>query len=122
MSDKIQQDAEREARLILNDAKQQSEMIVRDARDSLKKIFQEVSDLKRVRMQYENNLRALIQSHLTMMEQGHKIMPDPDIVANVQGVVTAGGQSTAQRELDAIKSSVTEAVKSSIRPLDVDIR
>jgi cell division initiation protein len=103
MSGKIQQDAERESRLILNDAKQQSEMIVRDARDSLKKIFQEISDLKRIRMQYENNLRALVQSHLTMMEQGHKLMPDPD----------------ATRDVEMIKSHVTDAVRNTIRPLDI---
>jgi len=122
MSDKIQQDAEREARLILNDAKQQSETIVRDARDSLRRIFEEITDLKRLRMQYENNLRALVGAHLTMMEQGHKIMPDPDMAA-VQGVaITNSSAGGAQRELDAIKSSVTEAVKSSIRPLDIDIR
>lgn len=113
MSDKIQQDAEREARLILNDAKQQSEMIVRDARDSLKKMFQEIADLKKVRMQYENNLRALVQAHLTMMEQGHKIMPDPEVAVM---------QASSSGEVDAIKTSVAEAVKGSIRPSDIDIR
>src|ERR1035438_42989 len=51
MSDKIQQDAEREPRLIINASRQQGEMIVRDARDSLKKMFQEIADLKRVCMQ-----------------------------------------------------------------------
>jgi cell division initiation protein len=105
MSDKIQQDADREARLILNDAKQQAEMIVRDSRDSLKSIFQEITDLKRIRMQYENNLRALVQSHLNMMDQGQKIMPDPEINADA---------------MSAIKANVTDAVKKSIRPLDLD--
>jgi cell division initiation protein len=106
MSDKIQQDAERESRLILNDAQQQAEMIVRDARDSLKKIFNEITDLKRIRMQYENNLRVLVQSHLTMMEQGHKIMPDPEM----------------NHDAENIKANVTEAVKNSIRPLEIEIR
>lgn len=133
MSDKIQQDAEREARLILNDAKQQSEMIVRDARDSLKKIFQEIADLKRIRMQYENNLRALVHSHLTMMEQGHKVMPDPDIVNNVNvttAIVTGSSAvmpapattAEAPKDFEAIKSSVTEAIKNSIRPTDMDFK
>ncbi len=120
MSDKIQQDAEREARLILNDAKQQGETIVRDARDSLKKMFQEIADLKKIRMQYENNLRALVQAHLTMMEQGHKIMPDPEL-AVMQDASVAPRTSTP-KEVEAIKSSVAEAVKGSIRPSDIDIR
>ena len=112
MSDKIQQDAEREARLILNDAKQQGETIIRDSRDSLKKMFQEIAELKKIRMQYENNLRVIVQSHLTMIEQGHKIMPDPELAVIPQ----------APREVEAIKSSVAEAVKGSIRPSDIDIR
>ena len=82
MSDKIQSDAERESRLILNDAQQKAEMIVRDARDSLKKIFQDISELKKVRMQFENNVRAVVQSHMAMLDQGHKLMPNPDFQAS----------------------------------------
>ncbi|MCB0390073.1 MAG: DivIVA domain-containing protein [Bdellovibrionales bacterium] len=77
MSDKLQADAEREARLIINDAKQKAEMIVRDSRESLQKIFSEISELKKVRMQFENNIRAVVQSHLAMIEQGQKVMPNP---------------------------------------------
>jgi cell division initiation protein len=122
MSDKIQQDAERESRLILNDARQQGEMIVRDARDSLKKMFQEITDLKRVRMQYENNLRALVQAHLAMIEQGHKVMPDPEVTVQATGVVGTSqntNSTTGQREVDAIKSNVTEAVKNSLHNLEI---
>ncbi len=137
MSDRIQQDADREARLIINDAKQQAEMIVRDARDSLKKMFQEIAELKKVRMQYENNLRALVQAHLNMMEQGHKIMPDPDLTtlhatahAAAASVAPQASQSprtnapaeSAPREVEAIKASVAEAVKGTLRPFDFDIR
>jgi len=82
MSDKIQTDAEREARLILNDAKQKAEMIVRDSRDSLRKIFSDITDLKKIRMQFENNIRAIVQSHLAILEQGQKVMPNPDFHAD----------------------------------------
>ena len=77
MSDKLQSDAEREARLIINDAKQKAEMIVRDSRESLQKIFSEISELKKVRMQFENNVKAVVQSHMAMIDQGHKVMPNP---------------------------------------------
>lgn len=77
MADRIHSDAERESKLIINDAKQKSEIIIRDAKDSLKQIYQDVADLKRMRLQFENNLRALMQSHISMLEQGKKIMPDP---------------------------------------------
>ena len=81
MSDKIQNDAERESRLIINDAKQKAEMIIRDSRDSLRKIFTDINELKKVRMQFENNVRAVVQSHLSMLDQGHKVMPNPDYQA-----------------------------------------
>jgi hypothetical protein len=48
----------------------------------------------------------LIQSHLTMMEQGHKIMPDPTLSA----------------EMETIKANVSEAVKNSIQSMDFEIR
>jgi cell division initiation protein len=76
MAEKIRQDAEREAKLILADAQQKAEIVTRDSRDSLKRIYQEISDLKRARMQFEANLRALAQAHLTLIEQGEKYMPN----------------------------------------------
>jgi cell division initiation protein len=79
MSDGIRGDAEREAKLIVNDAHQKAEMIVKDSRDSLKRVYQEIAELKRARMQFETNLRALCQSHVGMLDQGHMMMPDPQI-------------------------------------------
>ena len=63
----------------INDAKQKSDLIVKDARDSLKKTYAEISNLKRARVQFENNLRALAQAHLSMLAQGDKYMPEPAI-------------------------------------------
>lgn len=108
MAEKIQTDADREARLIINDANQKSEMIVRDARDSLKKIYQEITELKRVRMQFENNIRALVQSHMTMLEQGNKVMPSPGIEPRLNVEIEDSHEP-------AIKSKVAEAVKAAVR-------
>lgn len=75
MAERLRNDAEREARLIITDAQQKAEMITRDARDSLKKAYQEISDLKRMRLQFEANLKALAQAHLSLLDQGDKFMP-----------------------------------------------
>ncbi len=75
MSDRMRADAEREAKLIINDAQQKSEIITRDAKDSLKKVYQEVADLKKARMQFEANLKAMAQAHLSLLEQGESFMP-----------------------------------------------
>ena len=104
MAEKIREDSERESRLIISDANQKGEMIVRDARDSLKKIYTEINDLKRIRMQFENNLKALVQSHLTMMDQGQKVMPNPQVDSYVSA------QVEQINEEDDIRSRVNEAV------------
>jgi cell division initiation protein len=75
MVERLRGDAEREAKLIIADAHQKAEMIVRDSRDSLKKAYTEISDLKRMRLQFQANLKALAQAHLSLVEQGERFMP-----------------------------------------------
>lgn len=85
MVDRFRSDAEREAKLIIADAQNKAEMITRDSRDSLKKIYQEMAEMKRIRMQFEANLKALAQAHLSLVEQGEKFMPSialPTIAAD----------------------------------------
>ncbi|MGE0631781.1 MAG: DivIVA domain-containing protein [Pseudobdellovibrionaceae bacterium] len=77
ISEKIRTDAEREAKLIIGEANQKSEMLVKDARESLRKIYQDISDLKKTRLQFEANLKALAQAHLGLLEQGEKYIPNP---------------------------------------------
>jgi cell division initiation protein len=126
MSDKIQADAEREARLIINDANQKAEMIVSDARDSLKRIYTEITDLKKLRMQFENNIRAIVQSHLTMLEQGHKVMPNPQIESQVvpasslQSTEPRKAQESNNSEEQEIRSNVTDVVKRAAQLPNVD--
>lgn len=78
MSERIHDDAEKEAKLIVNDAQQQADLIVADARDSLKKIYEEISDLRRIRMQFESNLKAMAQAHIALLDESEKYMPRID--------------------------------------------
>ena len=110
MSERMQSDAEREAKLIMNDAHQKGEMIIRDSRDSLKRIYSEITDLKRVRMQFENNLKALVQSHMAMLEQGHKIMPSPTIDQRM--VMEIHDNNNAEEQ--ALKQKINEVVQNKI--------
>lgn len=75
MSEKLKIDAEREAKLIITDAQQKAEMILRDSKDSLRKSYQDITDLKRARIQFEANLKALVQAHMSILEQGERFMP-----------------------------------------------
>ncbi len=110
MSEKMQVDADREAKLIINDANQRAEAIVREARDSLKRIYNEITDLKKVRMQFENNVKALIQSHMTMLDQGQKIMPNPIIESKVS---EAHAPSSASEEA-TLKARIAEALQKKM--------
>lgn len=82
MSEKVREDAETEARLILNDANQKADIIVKDARDSLKAVYQEITDIKRAKIQFESHLKALVNTHLKILEQGNSISPKLDFVEN----------------------------------------
>ena len=101
MSERMRQDGEREAKLIIADAQQKAETILRDSRDSLRKMYQEVTDLKRMRMQFEANLKAMAQAHLTLIEQGEKYMPSiglPNVAmdnANDQHNIVTTGSATS---------------------------
>ncbi|MES3036968.1 MAG: DivIVA domain-containing protein [Bdellovibrionota bacterium] len=75
MSERIRQDAERDAKLITNDAQTKADAITHDARESIRNIYNEINDLKKARLQFEANLKALAQAHLTLLEQGEKYLP-----------------------------------------------
>ena len=75
ITEKIKSETERECKLIINDAEQKAEMITKDAKESLRKIYQEISDLKKSKMQFEANLKAMAQAHLSLLEQSDNFMP-----------------------------------------------
>ena len=75
MAEQIRQDAERQAKIIKSSAEQQAAEIVRDAHESLQKIYQQIADLKRTRLQFELNLKALAQAHMSLLDQSDGISP-----------------------------------------------
>jgi cell division initiation protein len=75
MTEKMKSDAEREAKLIINDAQHKAEVITRDAKDSLRKTYQEIAEIKRMRLQFEANMKAMVQAHMTLLEQSESFMP-----------------------------------------------
>lgn len=101
MTDRLRQDADREAKLIIADANQKAEIIMRDSRDSLKKMYQEITDLKRARMQFEANLKALVQAHLTLLDQGEKYMPQMQLPNHNMAPTAGQGKSTDISPLSA---------------------
>lgn len=79
MSEKIKAEANREADLIIRESRQRADIIIKEARESLRKMYQDVNDLKKSRMQFEAGLKSLVKAHLAMIDQGHSVVPDPNI-------------------------------------------
>jgi cell division initiation protein len=77
MAEKIRVDSEREAKMIIQEAKTKAELITRDARDSIGRTYEEMTNLKKIRAQFETQLRALVQAHLEMISHSSKIVQNP---------------------------------------------
>jgi cell division initiation protein len=68
MADEFRSTAKKEADLLRKEAELQSEEILRDAQDKVVKVHEDITDLKGVRRHFKEELRRLIESHLSMME------------------------------------------------------
>ena len=79
MSERMKVEAQREADLIIREARQRADIIIKEARESLRNMYQDVNDLKKSRMQFEAGLKSLVKAHLAMIDQGHSVVPDPNI-------------------------------------------
>lgn len=79
MSERMKVEAQREAELIIREARQRSDIIIKEARDSLRNMYQDVNDLKKSRLQFEAGLKSLVKAHLAMIDQGHTVVPDPEM-------------------------------------------
>ena len=73
--EKMKEDTDRECKLIVQDAHHKADVITKDAKDSLKRIYQDISELRKSKMQFEANLKAMAQAHLSLLEQGEAFMP-----------------------------------------------
>lgn len=115
MCEQIRHDAEREAKLIVNDASQKAEMVMRDGRDQLKRMYQEIADVKKLRMQFEVNLRAICQAHMQMIESGHVALPDPQINLAHAATVTSAVQATNAAIAHATSQSAAQSAAHAVQ-------
>lgn len=83
MSERMRTEAQREADIIIKEARQRADIIIREARDSLRNMYQDINDLKKSRMQFEAGLKSLVKAHLAMIDQGHTVVPDPKLEADM---------------------------------------
>ncbi|GBE03232.1 MAG TPA: DivIVA domain-containing protein [Nitrospirae bacterium] len=68
MAEQFRATAKKEADLLRKEAEMKAEEILRDAQDKVVKVHEDIIDLKGVRRHFKEELRRLIESHLSMME------------------------------------------------------
>lgn len=105
MSEKIREDAEKKAELIIQEAQMKSNDMQRATHESLQKAYTEVNELKNMRIQFETNIKALAHAHLALIEEGKKYM----------GMPMGNKDASTAAEMGQSKLS------SEISPLSVDI-
>ncbi len=60
--------AQKDAELIKKEAELKAEEILKEAQDKVVKIHEDITDLKGIRRHFKEELKRLIESHLSMME------------------------------------------------------
>lgn len=68
MVDEYKNNAKKDADLIKKEAELKAEEILKEAQEKVIKIHEDITDLKGVRRHFKEELKRLIESHLSMME------------------------------------------------------
>src|SRR5512134_2346943 len=71
-SEEIRETARKEAEITISDAELQAEKIVQGAHARFLRIVDDINELKRQRVQFEANVRTLVESHLKLIEAFHE--------------------------------------------------
>ena len=74
MSEKVKEDAEKKAELIIQEAQIKAESIQKSTHEALNKAYTDINNLKALRLQFESNMKALAHAHLAVIEEGKKYM------------------------------------------------
>ncbi len=67
-SQEIRDSARKEAEITISDAELQAEKIVQDAHTRFVRIVDDLNELKRQRLQFETNVRTLVESHVKLLD------------------------------------------------------
>lgn len=69
MAEKMNAEAQKEAMNIRKEAELQAQHMLHEAREQLKIMYKEIMDLKRMRLQFETNMKSLAQAHIDMIQK-----------------------------------------------------
>ncbi|NVN98358.1 MAG: DivIVA domain-containing protein [Geobacteraceae bacterium] len=67
ITEEMKANAQREAKLLVSEAELKGERIVADAENRLVQLNNQIHEIRRQKLQFESNLKALIETHLKML-------------------------------------------------------
>lgn len=67
VTEDIKENARKDAEIVMADAHLQAERVMRDAQEKRTRLLQEIQQIKRQRLTFESNLRALVENHLQLL-------------------------------------------------------
>ena len=67
ISEEMKANAQREAKLLISEAELKGERIIADAENRLLQLNNQIHEVKRQKLQFESNLKSLLESHLKML-------------------------------------------------------
>jgi cell division initiation protein len=76
ISEDMKAAAKKEAEIVLADAEHQAEKIVQGAHHKLVQVIEDINELKRQRVQFESQVRSIIESHAKLLE-AFRDAPEP---------------------------------------------
>lgn len=68
VTDDLKTNARKEAELLMTDAQLRAERLVRDAEERRVQLIGEIQEVKRQKISFETSLRALVESHLKLLD------------------------------------------------------
>lgn len=93
MADRLQEEAKKEASHLIKQAELNAQAMIEDTKEQLKNMYREIMELKKLRTQFDANMRALANAHLEILEK---------FMLNNEGLrvqTTTAGQAATQPQV-----------------------
>ncbi|PLX77908.1 MAG: cell division protein DivIVA [Desulfuromonas sp.] len=103
----IKANAHKEAEIVIGDAQIKAERVVRDAEDRRIQLINEIQEIKRQKISFETSLRALVMSHIKLLD--------------LEVVEVEGGHSNAEDHLLEDSLPFDEITASELNGVEFDL-
>lgn len=76
VTEELKENARKDAEILIADAHLEAERVVRDAEERRANLLRDIQQIKRQKITFENNLRALVENHLQLLNMDALTLDD----------------------------------------------